>query len=387
MADRSWVRCDNEVVLNLELVTIAGPVLMRSVACVILAGEGDEFLLGSDALKMLGIDIQDQLAQLAGSPLLDAEDDKFPVGGELPNDEEPPEYDAAFGHLLERAVANDLPREHVGAVRELLAQFPDAWREAIGQDPPANGEPLRVTLRQDAVPFRSPPRKDAPLQTQFIREYVKSLVDTGLVEQNNASRWACAVAPVRKPGTQDQFRLTIDYRPVNRVTVPIAGTMPTVATVVDSFNGKKIFGRFDFTQGFWRLPFHKDSQEVFSFVTPDGVFTPTRVPQGAMDSALHFQSQVQSKLAPLIPHSALVRIIRTQVRVWDASLPVEDQAHELIVCKGGVFKHNELNWTVVEKEAFPIIKACHDLDYFLLRPKGFLLSVTMPTWRTSLRPV
>ncbi|KAG6610362.1 Gag/polymerase/env Polyprotein [Phytophthora cinnamomi] len=37
-----------------------------------------------------------------------------------------------------------------------------------------------------------------------------------------------------------------------------------------------------------------------------GVFTPTRASQGAMDSALHFQSQVQSKLAPLIPHSALV---------------------------------------------------------------------------------
>ncbi|GMF18864.1 unnamed protein product [Phytophthora fragariaefolia] len=205
MADGSLVRDDNEVVQNLDVVTIAGPVLLRSVACVILVGEGDEFLLSSDALKMLGIDIQNLLAQLAGSPLLDAEDDEFPVCGELPNDEEPPEYDAAFGHLPERAVANGLPREHVGAVRELLVQFPDAWREAIGQVPPANVEPLRVPLRQDAVPFRSPPRKYAPLQTQFIREYVKSLVDTGLVEQNNASRWACAVVPVRKPGTLDQF--------------------------------------------------------------------------------------------------------------------------------------------------------------------------------------
>ncbi|GMF28665.1 unnamed protein product [Phytophthora fragariaefolia] len=74
MADGSFVRCDNEVVLHLELDTIEGSVLMRSVACVILAGEGDEILLGSDALKMLGIDIQ-QLAQLAGSPLLGAEDD------------------------------------------------------------------------------------------------------------------------------------------------------------------------------------------------------------------------------------------------------------------------------------------------------------------------
>ncbi|OWZ22739.1 Retrovirusrelated Pol Polyprotein from transposon 297 [Phytophthora megakarya] len=36
------------------------------------------------------------------------------------------------------------------------------------------------------------------------------------------------------------------------------------------------------------------------------VYTPKRVPQGAMDSALHFQAQMQTLLDPLIPHSALV---------------------------------------------------------------------------------
>ncbi|OWY97272.1 hypothetical protein PHMEG_00032249 [Phytophthora megakarya] len=45
----------------------------------------------------------------------------------------------------------------------------------------------------------------------------------------------------------------------------------------------------------------------------------------------------------------------------------------MIICKGGTFKHNELNWTIVEKEAYPIVKACHDLEYLLLRPKGFRL--------------
>ncbi|KAE9047519.1 hypothetical protein PR003_g1521 [Phytophthora rubi] len=46
----------------------------------------------------------------------------------------------------------------------------------------------------------------------------------------------------------------------------------------------------------------------------------------------------------------------TQARIWDASLPV-DQVHDLNVCKAGLFKHNEFNWTAVEKEVFSIIKA------------------------------
>ncbi|GMF52091.1 unnamed protein product [Phytophthora fragariaefolia] len=519
--------------------TLADQVSLRSVSCLVLRGDGDELQLGRDVLKGLGIAVEEQLAQLAEPALLDSENDEFSVGDELPFAPQPIN---SLDELLDCAVGNGLPEEHVGTVRALLDEFRDIWRDAVGADLPADVEPLRVTLRPDAVPHRSAPRKYAPLQAASIRDYVKALVDDGLIEQNNSARWACAVVPVRKPGTQDKFRLTIDYRPVNSVTVPIAGTMPSAAIQADAFQGKKVFARFDFTQGFWQLPLHEDSREIFSFVMTDGVYTPTRVPQGAMDSALLFQSQVKAKLAPLISHSALVwvddvilfaptiaeflqtlrtfleivsaanfklnrtksslseleilwcgrlissegirhdpsrvsaltelplpatvadlqyfvcatnwlhdslpdyartiaplqdklndertrigrrsrnalnvpttwspaeeaasktvvslvkdsalmvfpdpdaqlllftdasatgySIIVTQVRDWDASLPVDEQHHEMIICKGGMFKHSELNWTVVEKEAHPTVKACQDLEYLLLRPRGFRL--------------
>jgi hypothetical protein len=48
------------------------------------------------------------------------------------------------------------------------------------------------------------------------------------------------------------------------------------------------FGKFDFFKGFRQLPLQEDSRELFSFVTEDGMFTPTRVPQDTADSALHF---------------------------------------------------------------------------------------------------
>ncbi|KAG2954699.1 hypothetical protein PC117_g945 [Phytophthora cactorum] len=91
--------------------------------------------------------------------------------------------------------------------------------------------------------------------------------------------------PVTKPGSRDQFRLTIDFRPLNRVTIPIADSMPTASTTTDAFSGK--------------------NREIISFITEDGVFTPKRVPQGATDSALHFQGELRKVLAAHIPHSAL----------------------------------------------------------------------------------
>ncbi|TYZ69491.1 hypothetical protein PybrP1_001835 [[Pythium] brassicae (nom. inval.)] len=61
-------------------------------------------------------------------------------------------------------------------------------------------------------------------------------------------------------------------------------------------------------KGFWQLPLHPDSQEMFSFMTEDTVYTPTRVPQGATDSALHFQAQMQSVLRSMLYQSVLVWI-------------------------------------------------------------------------------
>ncbi|KAG2993660.1 hypothetical protein PC119_g18405 [Phytophthora cactorum] len=76
MADGRVQMCEHEILLDLELSTLAGQVSLRSVPCLVM--EGDEFLLGRDVLKGLGIDVEQQLAQLAGSSLLDAEtDDRF----------------------------------------------------------------------------------------------------------------------------------------------------------------------------------------------------------------------------------------------------------------------------------------------------------------------
>ncbi|POM81049.1 LOW QUALITY PROTEIN: Hypothetical protein PHPALM_1040 [Phytophthora palmivora] len=56
-------------------------------------------------------------------------------------------------------------------------------------------------------------------------------------------------------------------------------------------------------------------------------------------------------------------IVVTQVVKRGPGLPVAKQQHQMIIFKGGMFKHNELNWAIVEKEAYPIVKACQDLEY------------------------
>ncbi|GMF55194.1 unnamed protein product [Phytophthora fragariaefolia] len=64
-------------------------------------------------------------------------------------------------------------------------------------------------------------------------------------------------------------------------------------------------------------------------------------------------------------------VIVTQAADFDPKKPATEQQHRLIHCTSGTFTGSQCNWTVIEKEAYPIVVACDKLDYLLLRPTPF----------------
>jgi hypothetical protein len=55
-------------------------------------------------------------------------------------------------------------------------------------------------------------------------------------------------------------------------------------------HGSEVFVTLDFCQGYWQIPLQKDSQDCQYFITPDGVYTPTRVLHGTRHATQHLQS-------------------------------------------------------------------------------------------------
>eukprot|EP00644_Phytophthora_capsici_P012504 jgi/Phyca11/122030/e_gw1.46.463.1 len=217
------------------------------------------------------------------------------------------EVEPVLQQLVDEAVEAGFDVDHADQLRRIVVDYADVFRLRLGRDEPADVEPLEVRLEPGAEPYRSGVRRYPEAQWQFLRDYVRELEEAGLVVRNNQSRWSCPALPVAK-GSSGEYRITIDYRPVNRKTIPLAGASPNLAVAVESVRGAYGFGAFDFYKSFWQMPLHPDSREFFSFVTEDGVFTPTRVPQGATDSAVHFQAQINDILKDLLFRSVLVWI-------------------------------------------------------------------------------
>jgi RNase H-like domain found in reverse transcriptase/Reverse transcriptase (RNA-dependent DNA polymerase) len=84
--------------------------------------------------------------------------------------------------------------------------------------------------------------------------------------------------------------MTVDLRVPNASTKPTAWPLPNLQDELHDLHGSEVFATLDFCQGYWQIPLHKDSQDCQSFITPDGVYTPTRVLHGTRNATQHLQS-------------------------------------------------------------------------------------------------
>ncbi|ETV75436.1 hypothetical protein H257_10278 [Aphanomyces astaci] len=95
--------------------------------------------------------------------------------------------------------------------------------------------PLKVHLADEPRPIRCKARQYSLPQREFMQQHVKALEAAGFVYRNPASWWASAPLIVRKPQAKDEFRMTMDLRPINSQTEQIAWSMPMLE--VDHLSG------------------------------------------------------------------------------------------------------------------------------------------------------
>jgi len=84
--------------------------------------------------------------------------------------------------------------------------------------------------------------------------------------------------------------------------------MPDVEVELTKLAGAKCFATFDFSHGYWQLPLHQASQETQTFITPDGLFTPTRVLHGTSNATMHMQAEINAIIGsdPVLKKHAII---------------------------------------------------------------------------------
>ncbi|KAE9150230.1 hypothetical protein PF005_g33521, partial [Phytophthora fragariae] len=140
----TWVTAEWKVKLHVLIHTAAGPVEPMDAVDVLIADmNDDEFIVGNDLLTTLGINVDQQLEQLArrgddetsGDSIdLEAADLPFHPGQPESSDDD---IFVAAERLISRAVEKGFPVDRVEQLRTIVHAY-DVWRLELRADPSAN---------------------------------------------------------------------------------------------------------------------------------------------------------------------------------------------------------------------------------------------------------
>ncbi len=247
------------------------------------------------------------VAQAPVEPFEEMLDDEIQVGT---TEEE--ELRTAIEAMFQEARENGLSEDDEAEFRRLFEDTRDTWCLRLDSSEPADVEPLRVHI-EPGVKLPSPrvPRMSDE-RRQFLKLKIESLERAGLVYHNVHAVTASPVLVVPRPGKgaetplERRYRMVVDMREVNKVTTPVVSHMPQLDAEMTALNGMKFFGSIDLQNGYWQMPLHEESQEFHSIMTPEGVYTPTRVVQGCCDGTQAFQSRMREVLKDLVGKTCLV---------------------------------------------------------------------------------
>jgi len=210
----------------------------------------------------------------------------------------------AVQRMSKAAAGNGMPQQDVATLEQLISDHMDIFRISLSSGPAAAVDPLRIDLKSDARPVRVRLRNYSKEQREFLEDFVTKLVHHGMAYSNPTAKWASAPLIVPKPGPS-RFRFTVDLRPVNNFTVRHHYPMPNLEQELTKLGSSKWYATFDLSHGYWQFGLHPDSQECQSFVTPDGIFTPTRVLHGTTNAVTYLQSTLAEIIPPELRSSIL----------------------------------------------------------------------------------
>ncbi|XP_041434006.1 uncharacterized protein LOC121398770 [Xenopus laevis] len=175
----------------------------------------------------------------------------------------------------------------------------------------------------DSKPFRERSRKLPPRDIEDVRTCLKKMKDQNIITDSR-SPYASPIVVVRKK--DGSVRLCVDYRTLNRRTIPDQYTLPRIEDSLEALSGSKWFTVMDLRSGYYQVPMSPEDQEKTAFICPLGFYQFTRMPQGICGAPATFQRLMEKVLGDLCPRECLVYL--DDIIVFGSTL---EEHHERLI--------------------------------------------------------
>jgi hypothetical protein len=168
--------------------------------------------------------------------------------------------------VLTNTRVDDLPDE----IQELLGEFADIIVDELPHSLP---QMRSVSHHIDLIPGSSLPNKFAyrltPQENEEVKKQVQELLDKGLVRESLSP---CDVPIVLSPKKDEGWRMCIDSRAINKITIRYRFPLPRMDDLMDCLSGENYFSNIDLKSGYHQIRMREGEEWKTTFNTNEGLY-------------------------------------------------------------------------------------------------------------------
>jgi len=152
-------------------------------------------------------------------------------------------------YLVTKSMLESLGKVAVSDIRVVL-EFEDVFQSLQGL-PPSRSDPFTIKLEPGTASLSKAPYRMAPAEMAELKKHLEDLLGKGFIPPTT-SPWGAPMLFVKKK--DGSFRLCINYRGLNRVTMKKKYPLPRIDELLDQLRGATCFSKINLTSGYHQIP-------------------------------------------------------------------------------------------------------------------------------------
>lgn len=186
-----------------------------------------------------------------------------------------------------------------------MCDYPDVFPDELPGMPPERDTEFCIELIPGTQPIFIAPYRLARLFQEELKKQIDDLLSKGLIRKS-VSEWGAPVLFVAKK--DGSWRMCIDYRALNRVTIKNKYPLPRIEDLFDQLKGAKVFSKIDLQSGYNQIRVREQDIKKTAFSTRYGHYECKVMSFGLTNAPACFMETMNSMLHPYLDNFVVIFI-------------------------------------------------------------------------------